>query len=366
MEFQYNDDGLSVYSIYWSDGLDSKTIQKKYSTYDVLQIWYPLNVHDDVYEQYKMIMTFNEYHGCWKKPAQSLECALTCPVDEIMRRMKKNTRYEIQRAIKCDKLHTEAIINPSEDDLTEYVIYYDKFADLKRMYHINRPRVKALAEQGMYAITKCYDNGDNILAEHAYYLDKQEKKIMLATSASLFRESDNSEYRNLIGRANRMLHYKDILAFKEFGYEVYDYGGIGNDNNELRSIAAFKLGFGGDVRTYDASFTLHLKEQKLIDEKMDNLQRSADRKIVIYGFGWVGKYAADKMEKQGIGDYIVLDNYVKSTEERVYYKDEDLMILDRTKTLLLVTLTGKTYVKIEKKLNGMGYRIGDNIVTLLF
>lgn len=366
MEFQYNDNGFSVYSIYWSDGLNSETIEKKYSSYDMLQVWYPLNVHDDIYEQYKMIMTFNEYQGCWKKPAQSLECVLTCPEDEIIGRMRKNTRYEIQRAIKRDKLHTVAITNLSEDDITEYVAYYDQFADSKKMHHINRPRVRALAEQGMYAITKCRDNEGNILAEHAYYLDKKEKKIMLATSASMFRESKDSEYRNLIGRANRMLHYKDILTFKGFGYEIYDYGGIGDDNDELRTIAAFKLGFGGDVRTYDASFTLHLKEQKLIDEKIDRLQLSAEQKIVIYGFGWAGRYVADKIEKHNIGDYIVVDNYTESTEERVYYKDEDLMLLGRAKTLLLVTLTEKTYAAIEKKLNGLGYRIGDNIITLLF
>lgn len=366
MEFQYKDAGLSVYSVYWSDGLNSETIEKKYSTYDVLQIWYPLNVHDDVYENYKLIMSFNEYQGFWKKPAQSLECTLTCQVDEIMNRMKRNTRYEIQRAIKRDKLYTAVITNLSEDDMKEYAAYYDKFADSKRMHHINRPRVKALAEQGMYTITRCRDNEGNILVEHAYYLDKKEKKVMLATSASMFRESDNSEYRNLIGRANRMLHYKDILTFKELGYEVYDFGGIGNDNDDLRAIAAFKLGFGGDVRTYDASFTLHLKEQRMMDEKIGHLQLCTDQKIVIYGFGWAGRYVADQMEKYGIGDYIVVDNYAESTEERVYYKDEDLMLLDRAKPLLLVTLTEKTYAAIEKKLNGLGYRTGDNIVTLLF
>ncbi len=366
MEFQYNDINGTVCSIYWSDGLNSETVQKKYSMFDVLQVWYPQNVYDDIYEQYKMIMTFNEYRGHWKRSVQSLECNLLRSADEIISQMRKNTRYEIRRAINRDKLQTTVITAPLKDDVAEYIAYYDKFADSKKMHHINSKKIKALTEQSMYAITKCLDSEDNVLAEHAYYLDKKDKRIMLATSASLFRENENPEYRNLIGRANRMLHYKDLLAFKELGYEVYDYGGIGDYNEELKAIAEFKLGFGGDVRTYDASFTLHLKKQRVMDEKINNLQLYTGQKIVIYGFGWAGKYAADRIENCGINDYIVVDNYAESTGERVYYKDEDLRLLDRTKTLVLITLTEKTYIKIEKKLDNLGYRVGSNAITLLF
>lgn len=366
MEFHYNDITGTVCSVYWSDGLDSEVIQKSYSMYDTLQIWYPQNVQNDIYEKYKMIMTFNEYQGHWKRPVQSLECDLLQPVDEILSWMRKNTRYEIRRAIKRDKLQATMIVAPLKADVEAYIEYYNKFADSKKMHHINERRIKALAEQSMYAITKCFGSEDTILVEHAYYLDKKENRVMLATSASMFRENESSEYRNLIGRANRMLHYKDILAFKELGYKVYDYGGIGDYNDELKAIAEFKLGFGGDVRTYDASFTLHLKMQRLIDERIDNLQMNAGQKVVIYGFGWAGKYAAYKVESRGISDYIVIDNYAEATEERVYYKDEHLRSMDPDKTLLLITLAEKSYAIMEEKLNNLGYQAGNNIVTLLF
>lgn len=366
MEFQYNDMNGTVCSVYWSNGLDSEAIEKNYSMYDMLQIWYPQNVNDDVYERYKLIMTFSEHRGYWKRPVSSLECNLLCTADEILSQMRKNTRYEIRRAMNHDRLHTMMTAEPSEDDVAGYIGYYNKFADSKKMHHINEIRVRALIGQNMYAITKCFDSKDNILAEHAYYLDKKEKRAMLATSASMFRENENSEYRNLTGRANRMLHYKDLLAFKNLGYEVYDYGGIGDYNDELKAIAAFKLGFGGTVRTYDASFTLHLKEQRLLDEKINRLHFNTDLKIVIYGFGWAGKYAAAQVEKHGIYDYMVIDNYAESTQERVYYRDEDLKSLDRTKIILLITLAEKSYAKIEKKLNDLGYKAGYNIITLLF
>lgn len=366
MEFQYHDNGCSVYSIYWSDGLNREAVEKKYSMFDVLQIWYPRNVDDDIYEQYKMIMTFNEYQGHWKRPVQSLECDLRRPAGEIVSRMRKNTRYEIRRAVNRDKLHTAIAVEPSENDVEAYIGYYNQFADSKKMHHIDGIRVRALAAQHMYAITKCLNSSDDVLAEHAYYLDKKEKRVMLATSASLFRENKNPEYKNLTGRANRLLHYRDLLAFQELGYEVYDYGGIGDYNDALKAIAEFKLGFGGAVRTYDASFTLHLKKQRLIDGKIDNLHFHTDFKIVIYGFGWVGKYVADKLEKRGIHDYMVIDNYAESAGENVLYKDADLGSADPTKTLLLIALAEKTYAKTEKKLNDLGYQAGNNIVTLLF
>ncbi len=63
---------------------------------------------------------------------------------------------------------------------------------------------------------------------------------------------------------------------------------------------------------------------------------------------------------------MVIDNYAESTQERVYYRDEDLKSLDRTKIILLITLAEKSYAKIEKKLNDLGYKAGYNIITLLF
>ena len=50
----------------------------------------------------------------------------------------------------------------------------------------------------------------------------------------------------------------------------------------------------------------------------------------------------------------------------LHRKDEDLKLFDQTKTRLLITLAEKSYAKIEKKLNDLGYREGDNIITLLF
>jgi lipid II:glycine glycyltransferase (peptidoglycan interpeptide bridge formation enzyme) len=68
-------------------------------------------------------------------------------------------------------------------------------------------------------------------------------------SASLFREADEVSYRNMIGRANRLLHWEDILYFKDQGYEIYDLGGVtlNQSNKEGQAIARFKECFGGSL-----------------------------------------------------------------------------------------------------------------------
>ena len=72
---------------------------------------------------------------------------------------------------------------------------------------------------------------------------------MLFYSASLFRELDNSAIRNRIGRANRLLHWQDMLHFKAGGISVYDFGGwyAGDSDLERLRINKFKEEFGGQI-----------------------------------------------------------------------------------------------------------------------
>ena len=69
-------------------------------------------------------------------------------------------------------------------------------------------------------------------------------------SGSVLAESADSGARNLIGRANRYLHWHDIRLFRERGFRLYDFGGLDVDERSPKTagIARFKRGFGGEVR----------------------------------------------------------------------------------------------------------------------
>ena len=62
--------------------------------------------------------------------------------------------------------------------------------------------------------------------------------------------STDSSARNLIGRANRYLHWRDIRLFRDRGYDLYDFGGLDvtGRSEKTAGIARFKRGFGGEVR----------------------------------------------------------------------------------------------------------------------
>ncbi len=367
MEFHYDDGcGNSICCTYWSEHLDSETIDKKYSKYDFLQVCYPKYVNIDIYNKYKEVLAYCEYDGRWGREAKSIDISLKQTEDEILEHMSKNTRYKVKRALERDGLYTELTVEIGREDMEEYIAFYNDFADLKDMRHIDENRVRALVEQGKYSISRCCDKTGKTLVEHAYYVDKEGGRVMLATSSSLFREAENSEYRNMIGRANRMLHFMDMVGFKKLGFITYDMGGAGDYNEELKAIADFKLGFGGEVIKYDAGFTIPLKYVRQADKLLENAEQYAGKKIVIYGYGQIGRYIAEGLKKREIADFIILDNYLNSIEGVTLCKDADLERMDSNTTVLFMTLGKSSFSKAVGKLEQMGYEGNRNMHTVLF
>jgi hypothetical protein len=61
----------------------------------------------------------------------------------------------------------------------------------------------------------------NVVCSHLYIADRAVGRAHLIRSASLFRETRHAE-RQKIGRANRLLHFHDILLFQQRGLGLYD------------------------------------------------------------------------------------------------------------------------------------------------
>jgi len=161
----------------------------------------------------------------------------------IFKEFSKGTKYEIKRALKES---VNFSIFKKENNITNYLNYYNEFAKAK---HLN---LITLNELNYYwdnlTITHVKDNQGNILSIHSYLADKKLKRVRLFHSISLFRIINNID-KNFIGRANRFLHWQDIIYFKNNNYKLYDMGGVALNNNDTSTIGIdkFKLGFSQNI-----------------------------------------------------------------------------------------------------------------------
>jgi len=169
----------------------------------------------------------------------------------------KDCRYKIRRADTKDGLVMECITSP-EPRLAEFCAFFDEFARQKSHDPSDRQWLHAACKAGQLVLTSASRSGE-VLVWHAYLLCGA--ATWLQYSGSCFRDK-KTDYRSLIGRANRWLHWRDMLRFKEMGVSRYDWGGLFQDEStpERAGINAFKKSFGGTVeRTYECTVPLTVK-----------------------------------------------------------------------------------------------------------
>lgn len=130
------------------------------------------------------------------------------------------------------------------DDIEKFIAFYNEFAASRK---IDATSVRRMQEMKPFLkITIAVYNG-SWLAAHSYLTDKEAGivRLMHAASQRLNTEAD----KQLTGKANKLLHYFDMMQFKQQGFTVYDFGGYANNTADkgLQGINKFKLSFGGVI-----------------------------------------------------------------------------------------------------------------------
>ena len=172
---------------------------------------------------------------------------LTLNEEELLNKIDKGCKYEIRRADNKDELTIKFYAKESltKDIAKQFVEFYNNFTKNKGLDgSCDENLLNKAMEDNKLMISLAYQN-EVLLVAHAYLVGETECRLWY--SCSSYRNSDN-QFRSLVGRANRNLHWKDILYFKENGLKVYDWGGI-SDREEIKNITAFKKEFGGDEKT---------------------------------------------------------------------------------------------------------------------
>jgi lipid II:glycine glycyltransferase (peptidoglycan interpeptide bridge formation enzyme) len=176
---------------------------------------------------------------------------------EFLQRFGKDCRYKIRRADTKDGLRLEFTSEPGQR-LDEFANFFDTFAHQKGHSPCDRAWLRAACDAGQLLLSVAL-RGDEPLVWHAHVLCAGTAGLQY--TASHFRGQDN-DFRALVGRANRWLHWHDMLKLKSLGFERYDWGGLFPDEStpERAGINRFKRDFGGEeIRVYECALPVSLK-----------------------------------------------------------------------------------------------------------
>ena len=215
------------------------TIKKKFGLLNVVENWYECRY------QWKDLLSLTAYmhvkNDCPQPPLTvrkdnyTIENDLRLTEEEIFGAFTKQYRNQIRQA------ETEGVNCYFHKDIPGFVEFFNDFAATKG---INLTSIQRLEEMGDELLLSYAEWNGRVLAAHSYHYDKAAGVVRTYQSASVRLTGELD--KNLIGKANKLLHYKDMLYFKQLGIHTYDFGGYAgkDDKRDLKGINEFKLNFG--------------------------------------------------------------------------------------------------------------------------
>lgn len=163
--------------------------------------------------------------------------------DDIFISFHRQNKQKIKRAQREGYQH-EVLNSPTSSEISAFIDFFQAFALWKGIALLPENRFKRSAEAGVISITWMRDENQIPLCGHAYLHDGN--SVSMIHSAS-HRVGKDSSQRNRIGRANRLLHWENILYYRHIGVKWYDFSGIFIDplKEQEQNINEFKRSFGG-------------------------------------------------------------------------------------------------------------------------
>lgn len=236
---------------------------KRFCFFKIYENWFSYEFKiSDIFSinAYLVIKDF-KHNRAWgiKKISYTVENSLVQDSDVMFSGLSRNFRQDIRNAEK------DGIECCFHQDIEWFVDFYNAFAINKKIPTTSKKRIAEMGEN--LKLSYALLNGQ-ILSAHSYLVDKEVGIVMCMHSASL--RFDNNFDAWKIGRSNKLLHFKDMINFKEQGFKVYDFGGYteNTNNKSLIGINRFKLSFGGKkvicVNYYSIGYVLLKWLQKLL------------------------------------------------------------------------------------------------------
>lgn len=175
-------------------------------------------------------------------PQHSLQTDLAPPPETLAADFDQTCRRQIRICERQDRLQY-LVFPDAAEGLEEFVAFYDVFARQKGLWLADRHWLTRAAAAHQL-ILSCASREGERLVWHAHL--RARDTAQLAYSASWFRSTSGAD-RAALARANRWLHWRDMLGLRDAGVLRYDWGGMFADEStpERAGINRFKRTFGG-------------------------------------------------------------------------------------------------------------------------
>jgi hypothetical protein len=200
------------------------------------------------------------YPGVENASCPTVVIDLGQPEDALWNGVEPKTRKVIRQATR-DGVKIERVSELSAETWNSFLADYQKLRSRKKGADpLGIGQIGELIEKGFYVVTRSRDANGNVLSWHGYV--RCHGRARLINTVSALDPARGTQWNNLVGRAHRLHHWKDMLSFKEEGVGIYDLGGVyrGTQDQEQANIARFKTSFGGEpAETYDAVLPLTVK-----------------------------------------------------------------------------------------------------------
>ena len=182
--------------------------------------------------------------GRGAKPFDTLLVDLRKTEDQLLSEFHATARSKVRRGLSRDRLRGEIIASPSEAEVQAFTEFHDRFAAQKGIVSPPLSQMLGRAATGALQLSRIAMDGC-VLVWHAYFVGRG--RVRLLFSATQPRGSALEVDASLLSRANSVLHWQDMLAFREQGIPIYDLGGIPTNLRDAQMVGLyqFKSGFGG-------------------------------------------------------------------------------------------------------------------------
>ena len=182
---------------------------------------------------------------------------LTICRDDIFSSFASTLRNEIRRAKREEVTVRFCIGDDAIEQLPEFAgTFRHLYEEKGEKEELPVKEMNTYAERNALMISVASVSGEAKVF-HSYIYD--ENSCRLTFSCSEFRAASSKEEKQSFARANKLLHWEDMLYFIDKGLSVYDWGGL-TSPEEPNGIDKFKLSFGcKPVEYYNIVYPVTLK-----------------------------------------------------------------------------------------------------------